>query len=158
MPSSLAQRRLQPLLDRLQKHYHSQQFLSSDPLEFVHRYRDPWDQESVALVSALLAYGNVTQIRKSIESLLSRIHSVSRQPSEFVRERGTDVGSGSPSRFRSSVQSGRRCFLTPEAPFADVEGERVAWGDVYRWVGPGCCPFRFSFGSARGPLVYMGQR
>jgi len=76
---------MQVFLDRLHAEYHRRSYLSSDPLEFVHRYQDPMDQEVVALVSALLAYGNVKQIRRSVELLLGRISTVAHSPSEFVR-------------------------------------------------------------------------
>jgi uncharacterized protein (TIGR02757 family) len=87
MPSEL-----KTLLDRLWETYHQPRYLASDPLEFVHRYADPHDQEAVALVSALFAYGNVKQIRRSVEDALGRIARVSGGPAEFVR------GLGSPSR------------------------------------------------------------
>jgi uncharacterized protein (TIGR02757 family) len=66
--------------------------LYSDPLEFVHRYEgDAWDQEAVALLAALLAYGNVRQIRASVEDALGRIARGGWTPAGFVRtlsERG----------------------------------------------------------------------
>lgn len=65
--------------------YHRSEFLSSDPLEFVHRYEDPWDQEAVALIAALLAYGNVKQIRASVEDALKRTHAALGPPSQFVQ-------------------------------------------------------------------------
>lgn len=45
-------------------------FLFADPLEFVHRFWDPHDQEIVGLLAACLAYGNVKQIRRSIQKVL----------------------------------------------------------------------------------------
>ncbi|HUP58493.1 MAG TPA: TIGR02757 family protein [Bdellovibrionota bacterium] len=72
-------------LDRLHQDYNDPKYLASDPLEFVHRYRDGWDQEAVALVSALLAYGNVKQIRRSVAGLLTRMESCSSTPRDFVR-------------------------------------------------------------------------
>lgn len=73
-------------LGQLQSKYHGLGYLNSDPLEFVHRYEDPWDQEAVALIAALLAYGNVTQIRRSVQGVLNRIHDVApRGPAQFVR-------------------------------------------------------------------------
>jgi uncharacterized protein (TIGR02757 family) len=75
-------------LDRLHQNYHRAEFLSSDPLEFVHHYQDPWDQEAVALLGAVLAYGNVKQIRRSVSELLKRIGS----PAEFVRAIATEEG------------------------------------------------------------------
>ncbi len=72
-------------LDPLFEKYHRPEFLSSDPLEFVHRFSDPWDQEAVALFSAVLAYGNVTQIRKSVAGLLERIEKLGLTPSAMIR-------------------------------------------------------------------------
>lgn len=72
-------------LEQIRSRYHSEDFLGSDPLEFVHRYEDPWDQEAVALIAALLAYGNVKQIRRSVEDALARMARVSPSPSAFVR-------------------------------------------------------------------------
>jgi uncharacterized protein (TIGR02757 family) len=77
---------LKNFLNRVQEEYHRPQFLFSDPLEFVHRFNDPWDQEAVALLSALLAYGNVKQIRKSIENALERMNVAEPSgPAAFVR-------------------------------------------------------------------------
>jgi uncharacterized protein (TIGR02757 family) len=45
----------------------------SDPVEFVHRYDDPLDQELVALVASALAFGNVKALRAKIEDALARI-------------------------------------------------------------------------------------
>src|SRR5688572_16528179 len=66
--------------------YHRRDFLSTDPLEFVHRFHSPGDQESVGLLSALIAYGRVPQIRTSIEDGLSRMIRTSGSPENFVRE------------------------------------------------------------------------
>ena len=46
---------LRPVLEDLYQTYQREEYLYSDPVEFVHRYADPWDQEGVALFSALLA-------------------------------------------------------------------------------------------------------
>jgi uncharacterized protein (TIGR02757 family) len=84
--------RLRILLGSLQQTYHQKTYLSSDPLEFVHRFEDPWDQETVALLAGLLAYGNVKQIRRSVEDALSRISSVSASPRAFVQSLGSPNG------------------------------------------------------------------
>ncbi len=77
---------LQFFLNRLSKRYHRPEFLGSDPLEFAHQYSDPWDQEAVALLSALLAYGNVKQIRRSVTSVLEAMVELSPAgPASFVR-------------------------------------------------------------------------
>jgi uncharacterized protein (TIGR02757 family) len=84
--SSLKAQDLKKFLNRLQSDLHQTQFLSSDPLEFVHRYSDPWDQEVVAVLSSLLAYGNVKQIRKSVEEALKRIGKISKGPADLIRQ------------------------------------------------------------------------
>ena len=76
---------LQKLLGNLQQSFHQEHYLSSDPLEFVHRYEDPFDQEAVALLAALLAYGNVKQIRRSVQEALDRIETLAPSPQLFVR-------------------------------------------------------------------------
>jgi uncharacterized protein (TIGR02757 family) len=74
------------LLNELHLAYHRRDFLDSDPLEFVHQYSDPWDRETVALIAALLAYGNVKQVRKSVANALSRLSRLGSRPSEVVRK------------------------------------------------------------------------
>ena len=85
-------RNLKPFLDRLYDRYHRPEFLPSDPLEFAHRFADPHDREAVALISALLAYGNVRQIRKSVEGFLFRVGASGLTPSAWVRSLGTPDG------------------------------------------------------------------
>lgn len=77
---------LNPLFDR----YNRVEFLSSDPLEFTHRFQDPWDQEVVGLFGALLAYGNVKAIRASMENLLSRVRQTGMKPSQLIRGLGDE--------------------------------------------------------------------
>lgn len=72
------------LLGKLQESFHQTSYLSSDPLEFVHRYQDPWDQEAVALLAGLLAYGNVKQIRRSVQDALGRMSRLAPSPRAFV--------------------------------------------------------------------------
>lgn len=76
---------LTEFLNHLQDKYHRTELLSSDPIEIVHRYSDPHDQEVVALVSAVMAYGNVKQIRRSIETILSLMEQLADTPASFVR-------------------------------------------------------------------------
>lgn len=79
---------LKRFLAKLENDYHQERYLSSDPLEFVHQYNDPLDQEAVALLSAVLAYGNVKSIRRSVTLALERISTEARSPSAFVRALG----------------------------------------------------------------------
>jgi uncharacterized protein (TIGR02757 family) len=76
---------LQNFLEKVQQDYHQKKYLTSDPLEFVHHFQDPWDQEAVALLSALLAYGQVAQIRSALKLALHRIQQTSTSPREFVQ-------------------------------------------------------------------------
>jgi uncharacterized protein (TIGR02757 family) len=77
---------LSGFLNQVQSEYHADKYLYSDPIELVHRYRNPWDQEAVALLASVLAYGKVAQIRKSIEEALQRISRLADSPNTFVRE------------------------------------------------------------------------
>ena len=83
---------LRDALEPLFVKYHQARFLGSDPLEFAHRFKDPWDQEVVAVFAAVTAYGNVIQIRRSVESLLSRIRGLGLRPSELIRSLETEQG------------------------------------------------------------------
>ncbi len=48
-------------------------YLRSDPLEYVRRYKNRGDIEIVGFIASALAYGNVRQIRNSIEAVLWRM-------------------------------------------------------------------------------------
>jgi uncharacterized protein (TIGR02757 family) len=86
------------VLEQLFQQYHKAEYLSSDPLEFPRRYQDPWDQEAVALLAGLLAYGNVKQIRRSVELALERMARVAPTPRAFVE------------RIVDEPELGRRAF------------------------------------------------
>lgn len=73
-------------LDSIFQEFHQSRFLSSDPLEFVHRFQNPWDQEAVALLASVLAYGQVKQIQKSLEVVLSKINQLAKSPHHFVQK------------------------------------------------------------------------
>ena len=64
--------RLREKLESLRARYGAS-YLSSDPLEFPHRFPDPLDREVVGLVASSLAYGNVKIIRRSVERVLSSL-------------------------------------------------------------------------------------
>ncbi|MBI2711562.1 MAG: TIGR02757 family protein [Bdellovibrio sp.] len=72
-------------LNKLFQEYNHAKYLDSDPLEFAHRYSDPWDQEAVALTASLLAYGNVKTIRQSVQAVLDRISSLASSPKIFIK-------------------------------------------------------------------------
>jgi uncharacterized protein (TIGR02757 family) len=60
---------LKDLLERLYNTFDTR-FLSSDPLEFVHRFKTREDREITGLIASSLAYGQVRQIKKSITAVL----------------------------------------------------------------------------------------
>ena len=57
-------------LEKTYKDFNKPEFIHPDPLEFVWRYKGGADREIVGLIAACLAYGNVTQILKSVEKVL----------------------------------------------------------------------------------------
>ena len=66
-------RALRARLDALLESHDPVARRAEDPVAFVHRYRDPGDQEVVGLVAALLAFGNVTTIRQKVALVLERL-------------------------------------------------------------------------------------
>lgn len=74
---------LAPFLDRVYARYHDPALLGTDPLVKVRQFTDPGDREVAALFAALLAYGNVKQINRSLDELFRRFET---GPSAFVRD------------------------------------------------------------------------
>jgi uncharacterized protein (TIGR02757 family) len=64
--------RLQRLRESLERAYvtYDARWIDPDPVQFVWRYERPDDREVVGLIASSLAYGNVRQIKKSVESVL----------------------------------------------------------------------------------------
>lgn len=82
---TFADRPLQTFLQNCVQSYHLAKFIPTDPVEFVHRYPDRRDQEVTAVFAAQLAYGNVTQIKRSVAEVLVRMHSVSPSPQAWIQ-------------------------------------------------------------------------
>lgn len=61
------------LLNKLRENYSKHEFLKSDPIEIVYKYKDPYDQECIALITSLFSYGNVTSIRSFLNKLFLRL-------------------------------------------------------------------------------------
>lgn len=57
----------------LAEKYETADFLKNDPSQFMHRFSNPQDQEIIAFLSAIMAFGNRVQINKHIESILADI-------------------------------------------------------------------------------------
>ncbi|OGS08146.1 MAG: TIGR02757 family protein [Elusimicrobia bacterium RIFOXYA12_FULL_51_18] len=58
------------LLEKTRARFNKKKFIHPDPLEFVYRYAAAHDREIAGFVAAALAYGNVTQILRSVEKVL----------------------------------------------------------------------------------------
>lgn len=94
-------RNLKIYLDKLYTAF-DLKFLSPDPLEFVHQFKKPEDQEIVGLIASSLAYGQVEQILTSIRRVLKRMGS---HPCKFVvnfnPKKDAEVFDGFVHRFNS---------------------------------------------------------
>ncbi len=60
-------------LDRVRASCDVRSRLEADPVGAVHRYREPLDQELVALLASSVAFGNVKAIRAKLDDALGRI-------------------------------------------------------------------------------------
>jgi len=58
-------------LNELYLKYNDRKYVHPDPLEFLYNYPDLKDREIAGLIAALLAYGRVSQILKSVSSVLN---------------------------------------------------------------------------------------
>lgn len=61
---------LQAVLNRAYEEYDAR-WIDPDPVQFVWRYAGPDDREVAGLVASALAYGNIKQIKKSVETVLA---------------------------------------------------------------------------------------
>ncbi|RMG13957.1 MAG: TIGR02757 family protein [Deltaproteobacteria bacterium] len=75
-----------PALEALLTCHEPERYRSRDPVAFVHRYRDPRDQELVGLVASSLAYGRVQSIQDSVARVLARLGPQPSQVAHAVTE------------------------------------------------------------------------
>lgn len=94
---------LKTQLDRLYRTF-DLEFLSTDPLEFVHRYKTPEDREIVGLVSSSLAYGKVATIKKSIAQVMEI---TGPRPVRFVKRLDIDKTLKDLSSFKHRFNDGK---------------------------------------------------
>lgn len=66
--------RIGTLLEEIMLRF-DRQFLKTDPVSLVHRYRSPGDQEVVSLITALLAFGNAKAIIGSVKRIIDPLGS-----------------------------------------------------------------------------------
>lgn len=74
-------RNLKYILESLYASYNKYQFVPTDPLYFVHRFSEKQDQEIAALLSAVIAFGRVEQIKRSLSDVFQRLDN---SPSHYV--------------------------------------------------------------------------
>jgi uncharacterized protein (TIGR02757 family) len=72
-PRTDRQRRIGRALDRVRAHCDVPARREADPVGVVHRFKDPRDQEIVALLAACVAFGNVKTIRAKLDDALARL-------------------------------------------------------------------------------------
>lgn len=73
--------RLKNVLEKLYVKYNRRELIWPDPLQFVYGYSARGDMEIAALLAAVLAYGRVEQIGKTLNNLFGRM---GKSPHEFV--------------------------------------------------------------------------
>lgn len=80
---SLQSNKLSPAyLDNLYNKYNHRKYVSPDPLEFLYNYPKPEDREIVGLIASSFAYGNVTQILKTLKGVFEKM---GENPKDFLR-------------------------------------------------------------------------
>jgi uncharacterized protein (TIGR02757 family) len=65
--------RVQPALDELLTSCDRRAHIQRDPVELVHRYTEPADQEVVGLLASAVAYGRVTLFKPRLARLLEKL-------------------------------------------------------------------------------------
>ncbi|MGI8907188.1 MAG: TIGR02757 family protein [Candidatus Sumerlaeaceae bacterium] len=113
---SKKQPNLAPFLDALAAKYHDSAYLGSDPLQIVHSFHTREDREIAALFCALLAYGNVKQILRSLQRLFGAMGNA---PYLFVRNYNHEAAGvalrGFKHRFTDETDVMCLCWLLNQA-------------------------------------------
>ncbi|MFZ4855924.1 MAG: TIGR02757 family protein [Desulfuromonadaceae bacterium] len=78
--------------------------LDRDPLSFCHRYHDPEDQEIAAVIASSFAYGSITVILRTLESVFSELGT---SPRKFIERFNPQAGLHTFSRFKHRFNDGR---------------------------------------------------
>lgn len=71
--------KLSHALESLYNKYNTREYVHPDPLEFLFDYSELEDREIVGLIASSLAYGRVSQILKSVNSVLEKLKPSPRQ-------------------------------------------------------------------------------
>lgn len=108
------------LLENLYGTWNRREFVHPDPLEFLYGYDDTADREIVGLLASSLAYGRVTQILRSVSSVLGMM--------------GDHPSKCPPSLLREQI-SGFRHRFTPGDAIADIFQGGVRLQEKYGSLG-----------------------
>ena len=73
---------MKELLDNLAKKYETKDFISSDPIQFPHQYKEKEDIEISAFISALFAFGKREMFIKKLEFIFSQFNT----PMELIKD------------------------------------------------------------------------
>ncbi len=73
--AALSQReqKIKETLDLVRANCDMEEAKRNDPIEYVHRYKEPLARELVALVASALAFGNVKALRAKVDDALTRL-------------------------------------------------------------------------------------
>lgn len=132
-------------LERLYAALNRRDYVSPDPLQFLYAYPDPADREVVGLVSSSLAFGNVKQILRSVETVLIRMP----EPARFLRD-ATRAG------LAKTFEGFRHRFVTGEDLVAMLSGVKASieeHGSLERCFAAGVRPEQDSVVPALGAFV-----
>ncbi|MBE0535939.1 MAG: TIGR02757 family protein [Phycisphaerae bacterium] len=80
--AQVGSQRLKGCLEQIYSRYNRRELIAPDPLQFVYRYAHTADKEIAGFLAAVLAYGRVRQIEKSVDRLLGLMGP---HPAVFVR-------------------------------------------------------------------------
>ncbi len=109
------------ILEDLYHRYNRREFISPDPLEYLHQYHDPYDREIVGLVASVLAYGNVKQILKSVALVLGILGN---SPRNFIQKTNSEKIFFLFKNFRHRWHTGEdmAAMLTGVKKIIEIEG------------------------------------
>jgi uncharacterized protein (TIGR02757 family) len=127
---------LRQTLDRFLARRDRKALLARDPVQLVHRFRDPGDREVAGLIVAMLAYGRAASIRRAAGEVLDRIgpspaRAVDRGAIEALHGFVYRFQSGSDLvRFLGAIRSARRTHGSLGAAFASVAGSEDTYAEA----------------------------
>ena len=69
----------------LAKKYETSDFLKDDPSQFMHRAKNPLDQEILGFIAASLSFGQRKQILSHMELIMKQIHESEKTPLDWLK-------------------------------------------------------------------------